>query len=468
MLLIIVRVNLFLLSESSKTSNKGQIVKIRKISFKISSLTFFFTILTLIFFYSETVQSVQNFPLGTPLPLENPSPEKGVSLKEFLESGAPEAIPKIEEEAVNDTKVISGKMPHGSNFFLILKKHGFEKNELFELTQSIKKVHDISSIPGGTPYQLRFQGDEFLELRYEIQNELTVTASRNGEKYRVDIEPIDYQTETVVKESLIDDNLYNTIVRMEESPALVSEIEGIFAWDINFLKDLRKGDRLRFVLEKNYRDGKFIKYGPILGAEFVNQGKKTTAIYFPEEEDYFSPEGKSLRKQFLKAPLKYSKVSSGFNHKRFHPTLKKNVPHLSVDYAAPMGTPVYAVADGKVSFAGPSGPSGKLIRIKHNSVYATAYCHLSGFAKGIKVGSVIKQGQFIGNVGMTGRTTGPHLCFHLRKNGEAINPLEFKTPMAKPIPKGQLEAFAQVKKEIMERLASFTNDDSLRDPRNDT
>jgi len=362
----------------------------------------------------------------------------------------PHAIPDEPE----DVRVVTGKLSQGSNFSLLLQKHGMGKSGIHNLIQSVKKIHDISRLPAGTPYELRFREDVFLGLRCEINGEHAVVIKKDADKYVVEREPIDYEIETITREAMIKDNLYNTILRMGEKPLLVHELTEIFAWDINFFKDLREGDRLRLVVEKSFRNGKFIKYGSILGAEFVNQGKTITAIYFPEKDDYFTPEGKSLRKQFLKAPLKYSSVSSGFTHKRFHPILKKNVPHLSVDYSAPVGTPIHAVADGTVTFAGQNAPSGKHVWIKHNGVYASAYCHLSVFGAGIKKGTMVKQGQIIGRVGMTGRTTGPHLCYHFRKDGAPIDPLKFQSPKAIPVPKKEWDAFAQVKKEILEKLGA--------------
>lgn len=440
---------------------------LKKIFLKIATVIFFSTVITTTVFCTETWTSRQLFS-QTALE-ENAREVSPLSEDELLNAlfeeeekeglGTPENAleenPSEEEELeIEKTSSLKAKMPQGSSFYMVLKKHGLDQSEIYKLIQSAKKVHDISMVPGGTPYELKFQGDYFAGLDYEVDKKHVVSIEKEDGQYIAKILPIDFEAKTIIKGTVIQDNLYNAIIKMGEKPTLVSEITEIFAWDINFFKDLKKGDSLKVVLEKKYRDGKFVKYGRLLGAQIDTGGEKITAIYFPEKGDYFTPEGKSLKKQFLKAPLKYSKITSGFSHQRFHPILKKRTPHLSVDYAAPAGTLVYAVADGNISFAGNSGPSGNLVRINHNGEYNTAYCHLSGFARGLKAGTNVRQGQMIGTVGMTGRTTGPHLCFHLRRNGVPINPLQFKSPKATPVPDSQWDAFVEIRKEVLESLAS--------------
>ncbi|MBI5184867.1 MAG: peptidoglycan DD-metalloendopeptidase family protein [Nitrospinae bacterium] len=423
---------------------------LKKPFLKIAAPAVFFTIISTTVFCSETAR------------MPDPLPEEKL-LKVIFEDKKPEAQAsaldpapsEAEETKTGKTTSLEGKIPEGGNFYIALKKHGLDNSELHELIESAKKVHNISMLPEGTPYELELQGRSIVGLAYETDKEHVVSIAREKGRYHAKIVPVKFEVKTVIKGAIIEDNLYNAIIRMGEKPSLAHGITEIFAWDIDFFKDLKKGDSLQVAIEKKYRDGKFVKYGQIIGAQIIRNGEKITAIYFPQNRDYFTPEGKSLKKQFLKAPLKYSQISSGFSTRRFHPILQKNVPHLSVDYSAPVGTPVYAVADGEVYFAGNSGPSGKLIRIKHNGVYSSAYCHLAGFAGGIKAGTAVKQGQFIGTVGMTGRTTGPHLCFHLRKNGVPINPLEFKTPKAKPVPENQWGDFVGARKEVLDSFATL-------------
>jgi len=435
-----------------------------KSSFRISGIVFLSAIISLPLFCSNTASSVpefQNTALPGPAPVLPASGEDAL-LKSLLqgremnvreETDVPGDRKGNNENKSEDLEYIRGKIPRGGNFYTILRGRGVSDPEIFQIIHSVKRVHNISRVAGGTRYELRFQGKELKGLSYEIDREQRVSLKKSEGKYRVKITAIPYETRTVIKELTITDNLYNSIIRMGERPTLVDAIEEIFAWDIDFFKDIRKGDRVKLVLEKKYRDNHFVKYGRILGAQFTNQERPIIAIYFPRERDYFTPKGASLRKQFLKAPLKYSRISSGFSRSRFHPILKRRVPHLSVDYAAPAGTPIHAVADGIISFAGPRGPSGNLVRIRHNGTYSTAYCHLSRFARGIKKGARVRQGQVIGAVGQTGRATGPHLCFHLKKNGVPVNPLKFHPPLAQPIARNQQEAFGKVREEMLERLA---------------
>ncbi len=431
-----------------------------------AAMIFFFVVLTITLFYSQKAQSEQDLLVAIleeenqpPAPVEESDLLEPVSLREnptleaVPEEKRQQSKPVLKKIEIKESK--EGKIPKGGSFYVILKKTGMSPAEIDKLIRSVKRVHNISNVKSGTPYKISFLGNDFLELNYEVGAKHRVSVVKNKDRYLAEILPIDYEIKTVTKKGIIRDNLYNTVVRMGEKPYLVNKIASIFAWDINFFKDLRKGDTLKMVMEKKYRDGKFASYGRFLGVEFNNQGRKITAIYFPRKKNYFTPQGKSMKKQFLKAPLKYSRISSGFSRKRLHPILKRRVPHLSIDYVAPIGTPVYAIADGKVSFTGRQGPSGKLIRIKHDGAYDSAYCHLAGFAKGIKKGRYVKQGQLIGTVGVTGRTTGPHLCFHLKKNGKPVNPLKLKSVRARPVNKKEWKDFIRVREDVLKKLVAL-------------
>ncbi|HIC90700.1 MAG TPA: M23 family metallopeptidase, partial [Syntrophaceae bacterium] len=208
-----------------------------------------------------------------------------------------------------------------------------------------------------------------------------------------------------------------------------------------------------------YRDGRWIKNGRILAAEFVNVGSKYQAFYFEDGKghgDYYDSEGRCLRKQFLKSPLRYKRISSYFSRRRFHPILKIYRPHLGIDYAAPVGTPVESIGDGKIEFIGWKGDYGRFIRVKHNRNYITTYGHLSRFAKGLKKGSRIKQGQVIGYVGSTGLATGPHLDFRMIRNGRFVNPLKIQPPPVAPIRKESMEAFNATVLNLAERLKAIS------------
>jgi murein DD-endopeptidase MepM/ murein hydrolase activator NlpD len=241
-------------------------------------------------------------------------------------------------------------------------------------------------------------------------------------------------------------------------PILIVQLTEIFAWQVDFNREVQPGDQWRLVVEERFARDQAIGWGSILAAQYVNQGETFTAVKFPQEGPggaYFTPDGESLRRMFLKSPIKFGRISSRFSHKRFHPILKKNRPHLGVDYAAPIGTPIRAVGDGRIVYLGRNGGSGKMIKIRHNSVYQTAYLHLNGYAKGLRRGSRVQQGQLIGYVGQTGLATGPHLHFAFYENGRYVDPLGRKFPAADPVPDEKLTSFKKVARGIIPQLPDW-------------
>jgi len=239
-------------------------------------------------------------------------------------------------------------------------------------------------------------------------------------------------------EGEITTNLYLSALSHNINPKLILELADIFCWDINFFTDLRPGDKYQFIYEKIYVNGRFLCYGRILAAKFVNQGRCFEAYYFETHHNngsYYDAKGRPLQKAFLKSPLRYKRISSGFSYHRRHPILGIVRPHLGIDYAAPTGTPVESIADGKIVYIGWKGGYGKFIKIRHNNRYSSTYGHLSRFAKGLKRGTWVKQGQVIGYVGMTGLATGPHLDFRFLVSNRFINYLKFNPPPASPLPK---------------------------------
>jgi len=230
--------------------------------------------------------------------------------------------------------------------------------------------------------------------------------------------------------------------------AIATQLADIFGGDIDFHRDLRKGDRFTLIYEMYYHHGQGIRSGKILTAEFINGGKTYRAIHYQPQVNegrgsYYSPDGKSLRKAFLRSPLEFSRVTSGFTSARFHPILQQWRAHKGVDYGAPTGTKVRATGDGVVEFAGKQGGYGNVVILRHNGRYSTAYGHLSGFASGLRTGSRVSQGEIIGFVGATGWATGPHLHYEFRIGGEQVNPLAAALPAATPLEGNQLVAFRQ-------------------------
>ncbi|MDX8385430.1 MAG: peptidoglycan DD-metalloendopeptidase family protein [Gallionella sp.] len=250
-----------------------------------------------------------------------------------------------------------------------------------------------------------------------------------------------------VRSGEIQSSLFAAADAAEMPDSIAYKLNEIFSGDIDFRHDLRKGDKFTAIYEMAFSNGTALSTGKVLAAEFINRGKVYQAVYFEkdaEHGDYYTPDGKSVQKAFLRSPLEYSRISSGFSRSRLHPVLKKWRSHKGVDFAAPTGTRVKATADGVVSFVGRKGGYGKVVMINHQGRYSTVYGHMSRFAKGLRKGQRVTQGQFIGRVGMTGLATGPHLHYEFKIYGKHLNPMRVALPDAKPIDEADRVAFQKV------------------------
>ena len=275
------------------------------------------------------------------------------------------------------------------------------------------------------------------------------TAAIHNEKVETRIR--DYQ-------GIVVSSLWESATESGMDSELIVQLAEIFAWQIDFNRELRSNDRWRIVVEQEFVRGEPIGWGDILSAEYINEGELYQAVLFRQDGEnigYFDAEGESLRKMFLKSPIKFGRITSGFNRRRFHPILKIRRPHLGVDYGARRGTPVMAVGDGKVTLASWRGGAGNTIKIRHNSIYRTAYKHLHKFAKGIRPGKRVKQGQIIGYVGSTGLSTGPHLHYEFYKYGKFVDPLKQKFPSAKPVAENLKMAFLEQSKSFFSQLPDW-------------
>jgi murein DD-endopeptidase MepM/ murein hydrolase activator NlpD len=252
------------------------------------------------------------------------------------------------------------------------------------------------------------------------------------------------QTRIRTASAVIDSSLFQAAESAHISDAVALELANVFAWDIDFVLDIREGDRFTAVYQQVYQDGKYLRDGEVLAAEFVNGGKVYRAVRFVDEKGavgYYTPDGKPMRKAFLRAPLEFTRVSSVFNPHRLHPILNLIRGHMGTDYAAPIGTPVHASGDGKVSFEGVRGGYGNAVVLSHGGGISTLYGHMSRFARNVHVGSSVQQGQVIGYVGMTGLATGPHLHYEYLMNGVHKDPQTVKLPAAEPLRAEAMEKF---------------------------
>lgn len=257
----------------------------------------------------------------------------------------------------------------------------------------------------------------------------------------------------------ISSSLYETLLGQNSSIVLAGELAEIFAWQIDFYT-IQKGDQFFAVYEELLVDDTPVGIGDVLTAKFIHKGNPFDAYLYVQDEkkEYFDEEGKSLQKKFLKAPLKYRRISSGYSGRRLHPILRVYKPHRGIDYAAAIGTPVQAVGDGIVLSVGSNGAAGKMVKIRHNSVYTSAYLHLSGYGKSIRSGAKVKQGQVIGYVGSTGRSTGPHLDFRFWKNGSLVNYLNQKFPSSKAVVDSNMNSFFIVKDSLEIKLKDLVGE----------
>ncbi|SER42814.1 Murein DD-endopeptidase MepM and murein hydrolase activator NlpD, contain LysM domain [Nitrosomonas sp. Nm51] len=315
--------------------------------------------------------------------------------------------------------------------------------------------------PGKTIYAQTTADGGLLTLRYFFGKEELFLMEKTEQAFKMSEQKIELESQIQMKSGTVNSSLFAATDKAGIPNNIAAQMIDILASEIDFHRDLRQGDRFTVVYETLIDGGGgTAKTGKVVAVEFTNQRKTYQAIYFQSsngDSGYYTPEGESLRKAFLKAPLEFSRISSGFTNARFHPVLKKWRAHKGIDYAAPTGTPVKATANGKVTFAGTQRGYGKLIIIKHDDQYETAYGHLSGFAKRLGNGTRVSQGDVIDYVGMTGMATGPHLHYELRVNGVQRDPSKIALPTATPIAKKDLPAFQNQAESLLSRLDIMRN-----------
>ena len=294
----------------------------------------------------------------------------------------------------------------------------------------------------GHPFGVTFGPDGLVAaFTYGIDELRTLRLTRKGEDYQAEILTREYDVQVASVRGEITSSLFGAVSAAGEEDQLALDLADIFMWDVDFNTELQKGDSFRVAVEKMSLDGKFSRYGRILSAELVRGERVIQAVRFEGQNGpgYYMPDGRPMRKAFLRSPLRFTRISSGFTHARLHPILNVMRAHLGVDFAAPIGTPVRASADGVVIQAGTDGGYGKVVRMRHPNGYTTLYGHLSRI--NVKVGQHLAQSTVLGLVGMTGLATGPHLDYRMTKNGVFVNPLKIQSPPAEPIAADEENAF---------------------------
>ncbi|MGB5927426.1 MAG: peptidoglycan DD-metalloendopeptidase family protein, partial [Cyclobacteriaceae bacterium] len=359
---------------------------------------------------------------------------------------------------VDSMLVIEDIIKPNQNLSHILSEYNVSFNTIHNIAIKSKEVFDVRRLAANKKYTLICDNDSAKTAKAMVYepSPLEYVVFDLQDSIRIYKE----QREVVIEEKsisgVIESSMYQTLMTAGASPALVSKLADVFAWQIDFFR-IQKGDRFKVIYEQKLVEGEPVGLGRVLGAEFDHYGNTFYAFYYDQGNgvDYFDEEGNSLRKAFLKAPLNYSRISSRYSPRRFHPVQKRWKAHLGTDYAAPTGTPIKSVGDGIVVASTYNNGNGNYVKVKHNSVYTTQYLHMSKRASGIRPGVKVKQGQIIGYVGSTGLATGPHLCFRFWKNGRQVDALRVELPPSEPINADHAEAYNGVKDSLMQKLESM-------------
>lgn len=346
------------------------------------------------------------------------------------------------------------KLRTGDTLASVLTRMGVETSEAVLLVSDVGS--DLRQLRAGRRVHAQTtDAGELLALRYTLPSGETVEVKRTGTGFRADPQEAASETRLVMRSGQIRSSLFGATDAANIPDSVAVQLADIFSGDIDFHQDLRRGDQFSVVYETRFSQGEAVGTGRLLAAEFINQGKTYQAIWYRDpqgREGYYSAKGESLKRAFLKSPLEFSRITSGFTKARFHPVLKTWRAHKGVDYGAPTGTRVRAVADAVVAFSGRQGGYGNLVILKHNGQYSTAYGHLSRFGNGIRKGTRVAQGQIIGYVGSTGLASGPHLHYEFRVNGVQRNPLAMKLPSSIPLASQYKRDFLAHAAPLAERL----------------
>ncbi len=383
--------------------------------------------------------------------------------KPFGASPPGSETPENDSQTAPSSFVTTHTISQGSSIYNSLRQEGIGSATILEWVKLAKNIISLKEITPGTGFLLTWESPEkehvqSFELKYAADSSLII------EKKESDLEwtarEVKHPVSIVHKtfHGVVDSSLWESAEIVGVDASLITSLAEVFAWQIDFNRAVKRGDRWRLTVEQKLVEDKAIGWGNILVAEYENDGQSHTGIRFPqvgEIASYYAPNGQSLKRMFLKSPIKFGRITSGFSTSRFHPILQTSRPHNGVDYGAPVGTPVLAVGKGTVEFAAYNGGSGKMIRIRHNGIYSTAYLHLSGFAPGLRRGLQVEQGQVIGYVGSTGLSTGPHLHFSFYENNVFKDPIGIRFPSADPIASSDMPAFQKAVASTLKTLPDW-------------
>lgn len=358
--------------------------------------------------------------------------------------------------ATGANSALSLKVRRGDTLDRLFRREGLDPNQLATIMRLDAARQGLRLLKPGDEVIVRHDRGDIIEVTRQLDAFNTLSVTRAGDGYDAHVVALDYQTRSASTTGQIRSSLFEAAAQAGVSDGTIMKLASIFASDIDFVLDLREGDQFTLVYQQMWHDGRMLAEGDVLAAEFVNQGRTYRAIRYQASDGrvgYYTPEGKSLRKAFVRAPLAFSRVSSDFNPHRMHPILNTIRAHTGVDYAAPAGTPVRAPGDGKVIFRGRKGGYGNALILQHAGGVTTLYGHLSGFASAAREGRHVNQGDVIAFVGMTGLATAPHLHYEYRINGKYMNPRTVKLPdAATPIDSSERASFLRAAAPLVQRL----------------
>lgn len=379
----------------------------------------------------------------TPIPPYSPGRVNGPFEGGALAGALPDSLPL-------QLTVRPGETP-----WQLLAELGLEAAEAQQAAQALARYVDPRKLRAGTAYVAYLgsgTGLDSLEMRIEGKGRVRL-ARRDG-SWQSTWRPVQRSVETRVVKGRLESSLEEAVREQEASPILAYQMADALQWDLDFTRDLRVGDRFEVLFEELYFDGEYSSVGEVVALRYENRGRVYEAYRFGDEEGFYDAEGRPMRKMFLRSPLRFSRVTSRFSRRRFHPILKQYRPHYGVDYGAPTGTPVRVTASGTVTFAGWDRGGGRTVKVRHPRGYLTAYLHLSRFAQGVRPGRAVRQGEVVGYVGATGLATAPHLDYRVQLNGRWIDPLSIESVPARALSSSEMPAFRARRDRLRASLAS--------------
>jgi len=447
--------NSFLSRDYKSLSDKRSIAKVRYTRLHVTVLvSVILAIVTMLIFLTHDAEAMRSPLLGPPdIPADItehiPSPVEDIvepidSKEEIVSTETPD------EQVWEEVKVKSG-----DSLALIFQRLDLDNSDLHQIMQLGEVTQALRSLQPGQIFRFSINEENLLQkMVFQRTKREALHILRDHEGFRAIPVELFLEKEVRFISAPIKSSLFETGMEIGLSDNMIMEMVGIFGWDVDFAQDIRKGDHFNLLFEEHYLDGEKIGEGPIIAAEFTNQGRTYQAIRYTDERgrsQYYTPQGLSMRKAFLRTPVDFRRISSRFG-RRHHPILNRMRLHKGVDYAAPRGTPIKAAGDGRVTFRGQKGGYGRTVIIQHGGSYSTLYAHMSRYRRGVYAGKRVRQGQVVGYVGSSGRATGSHLHYEFRVNGRHRNPLTVRLPNAAPINKKYKEDFLYHSQKILAQL----------------